>query len=490
MSGKSFNILLATFAATGSFLFGYDAGVMTDVIASPNFLDYFQTTNTSPIIGAINSTFSGGAVFGSLMGGFTLDRYGRKRTIQIGALIATVGAILQSAAVNMAMILIGRIVSGWAVGLLSMAVPVYQSECAHPKMRGLIVGLTQQMIGVGFIVSTWVGYGCNHAPDSSSVQWRFPLAFQALPSLLLLAGLVWLPESPRYLVERLRYDEGLRVLHKLHHKTISAEQATTVSGWKAMFAVPQWRLRLVHGTLVQVFTQLTGINVIGYYQTIMYDALGIKGHRNVLVAGLYNCVGPITNFFFIVFVLDRVGRRKPLLFGAVGITVALICEAILNSQNPDGTRTGLSIAGVFFIFCVSVIFSVSFGPISWVYTSEIMPMQIRGRANAFATGIGNWPVSTLFAQISPIALEKLGWRYYFVFAAFNVLVTIPTVYFVFKETKQISLEGIDLLFGERALGTLPQDLLERKMNHVKTLHGERFEADNKHSGVTRERSVQ
>ncbi|KAK5004952.1 hypothetical protein LTR60_006402, partial [Cryomyces antarcticus] len=143
-----------------------------------------------------------------------------------------------------------------------------------------------------------------------------------------------------------------------------------------MFAVPQWRLRLVHGTLVQVFTQLTGINVIGYYQTIMYDALGIKGHRNVLVAGLYNCVGPITNFFFIVFVLDRVGRRKPLLFGAVGITVALICEAILNSQNPDGTRTGLSIAGVFFIFCVSVIFSVSFGPISWVYTSEIMPMQI------------------------------------------------------------------------------------------------------------------
>ncbi|KAK5249636.1 hypothetical protein LTR16_006163, partial [Cryomyces antarcticus] len=117
---------------------------MTDVIASPNFLDYFQTTNTSPIIGAINSTFSGGAVFGSLMGGFTLDRYGRKRTIQIGALIATVGAILQSAAVNMAMILIGRIVSGWAVGLLSMAVPVYQSECAHPKMRGLIVGLTQQ----------------------------------------------------------------------------------------------------------------------------------------------------------------------------------------------------------------------------------------------------------------------------------------------------------------------------------------------------------
>jgi MFS family permease len=130
---------------------------MTDVIASPNFLEFFQTENTSPIIGAINATFSGGAVFGSLMGGLTMDRFGRKRTIQIGAVIATVGGILQCAAQNLAMILVGRIVSGWAVGLLSMSVPVYQAECAHPRMRGLIVGLAQQMIGVGFIVSTWIG---------------------------------------------------------------------------------------------------------------------------------------------------------------------------------------------------------------------------------------------------------------------------------------------------------------------------------------------
>lgn len=125
---------------------------MTDVIGSPNFLTYFNTTNTSSIIGAINSTFNGGAVFGSLMGGFTMDRFGRKMTIQMGALICMVGAILQAAAVNLAMMLVGRIMAGWAVGLLSMSVPVYQSECAHPKIRGLIVGMAQQMIGIGFIV--------------------------------------------------------------------------------------------------------------------------------------------------------------------------------------------------------------------------------------------------------------------------------------------------------------------------------------------------
>jgi len=472
--GQFYNVLLAMFAAMGSFLFGYDSGVMTDVIDSPNFQDFFNTDKTSPIIGAINSTFSGGAVFGSLMGGFTMDRFGRKRTIQIGAVIATVGGILQAAAMNLPMILVGRIISGWAVGLMSMSVPVYLAECAHPNTRGMIVGITQQMIGVGFIVSTWVGYGSRHTSDSSSFQWRFPLAFQIIPSAFLVIGLIWLPESPRYLIEKDRDDAGLKTLRKLHYTgsndewiqneyneisaTISAEKAITAPGWAVMFKVPQWRKRLLLGTLIQVFTQLTGINVIGYYQTIMYNALGITGHRALLVAGIYNCVGPIANLFFIFFILDRVGRKKPLLLGALCITLALFAEAGLNAANPDGTRRGYSYAGVFFLFLVSVIFSLSFGPISWVYMSEIMPMQIRGRGCAFATGIGNWLVSTFFAQISPIALGDIGWKYYFVFAAWNIVVTIPTIWFLFQETNKKSLEEIDLLFGERALGTLPEHI--------------------------------
>lgn len=256
---------------------------MTDVIDSPNFLNFFNTNQTSPIIGAINSTFSGGAVFGALMGGLTMDRCGRKRTVQIGALIATIGGILQCASVNLAMILVGRIVSGWAIGLMSMSVPVYQAECAHPRMRGLIVGLTQQMIGVGFIVSTWVGYGSRHTPDSSAFQWRFPLGFQIIPSVLLLVGLIWLNESPRYLIEVDRDEEGMKILRRLHYNgsndewlqqeyneiraTISAEKAITAPGWCVMFKVPQWRKRLLLGSLVQVFTQMTGISMYHHIET-------------------------------------------------------------------------------------------------------------------------------------------------------------------------------------------------------------------------------
>jgi MFS family permease len=191
----------------------------------------------------------------------------------------------------------------------------------------------------------------------------------------------------------------------------------------------------------------------------MYQALGITGQRALLVAGIYNCIGPLANLVFIVFIIDRVGRRRPLIWGTIAISIVLICEAAINSRidkaNPDH---GLSIAGVFFIFCVTVIFSWSWGPISWVYMSEVMPMQIRARGNAFATGMGNWLVSTFWAQLSPMALLELDWKFYFLFVSWNLVITLPIVFFFFKETKQISLEDIDLLFGERAPGPLPKDV--------------------------------
>lgn len=223
----------------------------------------------------------------------------------------------------------------------------------------------------------------------------------------------------------------------------------------------------------------------------MYHNLGIEGHRALLVTGIYNVVGPIFNFFFIIFLLDRVGRRKPLLFGTIGISIALVCEAAIGSQVPNATgqrKDSLSIAGVFFLFCVSAIFSCSFGPISWVYASEIMPLSIRGRGSAFATGVGNWLVSTVWSQVSPIALGKITYRFYFIFVAWNLFVTLPCVFFLWKvshltskpkmsstndtqETKQLSLEEIDLLFGERALGTLPEHL-DRKEDNVEISHEE------------------
>ncbi|XP_014556439.1 hypothetical protein COCVIDRAFT_37930 [Bipolaris victoriae FI3] len=502
--GLFFNLALAIFAGTGSFLFGYDSGVMTIVIQSENFQKFFRTDVASPIIGAVNATFSGGAFFGSLMGGFTMDSVGRRKTIMIAASINLVGAILQCAAQNLAMILVGRIMAGWAVGLLSMSVPIYQTECAHPKTRGLITGVTQQMIGVGFIISTWVGYGSSKVPVTNSFSWRFPLAFQCVPCIILIAGILFFPESPRYLVETDRADEALRVLRKLHYDgtnddwvqaefneikiTSDAERAISAPGWRIMFTVPAWRTRLMHATLVQFFGQMTGINVIGYYNTILYKNLGITGDKNLLVTAFYNLVGPICNLFFIVFILDRVGRKKPLLFGTIGISIALICEAIIGSQVEGATgsrRDSLSGAGIFFLFLVSCIFSVSFGPISWVYASEIMPLSIRGRGSAFSTAVGNWLVGTIWNQVSPIGLNDITYRFYFIFVAFNICVTLPTIWFVFKETKQLTLEEIDLLFGDEDMGTLAGGLDDKQ----KQIELERIASAKKHLAGSRVTAV-
>lgn len=167
----------------------------------------------------------------------------------------------------------------------------------------------------------------------------------------------------------------------------------------------------------------------------MYHNLGIEGDRALLVTSIYNVVGPLFNLIFIVFLLDRVGRRKPLLIGTIGISIALICEAAVGSQVSSATgsrKNALSAAGVFFLFLVSCIFSCSFGPISWVYASEIMPLSIRGRGSAFATGIGNWLVGTVWSQVSPIGLRDTQWKFYFIFVAWNLLITLPVVFFVYK----------------------------------------------------------
>ncbi|KAK3344207.1 general substrate transporter, partial [Lasiosphaeria hispida] len=174
---------------------------------------------------------------------------------------------LSSAAQNLAMILVGRIIAGWVVDPLSMSVPVYQSECAHPRIRGFIAGLTQQFIGVGFIVSTWVGYGSAHAEGTlAAFQWRFPLAVQAIPAARLAAGIMFFPESPRHLMETNREEQTMRVLKKLQfdgtndewiqhgfHEiktTIAAVKSITVPGWRIMSTVPAWRTLLMHGVAV------------------------------------------------------------------------------------------------------------------------------------------------------------------------------------------------------------------------------------------------
>ncbi|KAG5340901.1 hypothetical protein C0989_012653 [Termitomyces sp. Mn162] len=255
-------------------------------------MDHYKAhfTNKSTIQGAVVSTFNGGCFFGALGAGwyatapvlltFTAsqenrlnDRLGRKRTIQIGCVFSIWGGAMQSGASNVATLLVGRIIGGIAIGILSMTVPLYNTEIAPPENRGLLVGLTQQMLGIGFIVANWVGYGCQFI--GSDASWRLPLGLQLVPASLLLLGIQFLPYSPRWLLEVDRDDEAKAVVYKLHgkgneiaaeleyqemHDTIKAEARVKTRSLRTLVSTVPMAKRLFVAVGVQVFTQFTGIN--------------------------------------------------------------------------------------------------------------------------------------------------------------------------------------------------------------------------------------
>jgi sugar porter (SP) family MFS transporter len=391
---------------------------------------------------------------------------------------------MQAGAGNVATLLVGRIVAGLAIGVLSMTVPLYNTEIAPPKIRGFLVGLNQQMIGVGFIVANWVGYGSQFI--NSDASWRFPLGLQMLPAFLLLVGINFLPYSPRWLLEVGRDDEAREVVLKLH----GDDRASAEKEYKQMYDSIKseaksrrlsdlWATRaMTHRTLVavgvQVFCQLTGINVINYYGPSIYNSLGIVGGRALLVQGIYGAIGPVANLFFIIFVLDRVGRKKPLMFGAGTLVVTYTILAAILATNPldaSNVNAAAQRAGIAMIFLTSIFFSVSFGPVSWVLASEVFPTNTRSIGTSVAT-CSNWAFNTLLSQVAPLGLAKVGWKFYLLFVFLNLADFIAITMF-FPETKGKSLEDMNEVFG---------DAVEHRRGNVNEVQ------DSKHSNLDEEKS--
>ncbi|CAA7265537.1 unnamed protein product [Cyclocybe aegerita] len=287
--------------------------------------------NDADIKGAVVSTFNGGCFFGAAGAGWSNDRFGRKRTIQIACIIALWGCAMQTGANNVVTLLTGRIIAGVAIGVLSMTVPLYNTEVAPPKIRGFLVGLTQQMLGIGFITANWVGYGSQYIKSDAS--WRLPLGLQMAPAGLLLVGTQFLPYSPLHNNDQVSADKEYTQMYE----TIKAELSVKSNHLSDLWGTRAMRWRTFVAMGVQIFCQFTGINVINYYGPDMYKSLGIIGGKALFVQGIYGAVGPIANLFFIIFILDRVGRKKPLLFGAGSLVVTFSILAAILATNPVGS---------------------------------------------------------------------------------------------------------------------------------------------------------
>ncbi|KGO42094.1 Major facilitator superfamily domain, general substrate transporter [Penicillium expansum] len=451
------------FAALGSFLFGYDSGVISSSIEQEAFVRQFGSpTLSDAIAGSIISSYIGGAIVGSVLAPYISDYYGRRMVLLIGGLLATLGAGLQGGAVNIPMLIAGRCIAGLAIGQMSATIPVYCSEVAPPHIRGMLASMQQWMIGLGFVVAQWVGYGCSLRGGAFS--WRFPLSFQGAPAIILICGVWLLPESPRWLIEKGREVEGRSVLARLHlnqmatniplvehelfqiQRSLASEKQSVVRSWRQLILSPRWRHRILLACGLQVFTQCSGTNLVANYSPRLFTALGLTTSTSLMVIGLW---GALAQFWYTVFMLfiDKVKRRKLLIPSLLGMGAALCVEATLaryiDFSDPNASPHALRAAiAMFFVFSF---FFTAVGMISWIYQTEIFPTPIRARGSAMATAT-NWSVSLVFTQCSPIALTKIGSDYFYCFAGFNWAAMI-VVWAFYPETAGRSLEGVEEIFS-------------------------------------------
>ncbi|KAF5544788.1 sugar transport STP1 [Fusarium phyllophilum] len=468
---KWYQFLVSVFASLGSLLYGYDLGVIAEVIASGNFKSKFGDDPNAT--GAVVSVFTGGAFFGAMFAGYAGDRLGRKWTIMIGALIFILGGSLQTAADHINYLYAGRCLAGLGVGFLVMIVPVYQGELCHPDIRGRVTALQQFMLGIGALVATAIGYGTyTGIGDDNSGQWRIPLGIQNLPAVILAALILFFPESPRWLIDHGRADEGLQTLAKLHahgdindtwvraefdqiQERLAMEHEASAKSYSELFTDRSCFRRLWLAISVQVAAQMTGVSAIQYYSVEIYAKIGIKGDETLRYQMISSVIALVAQFICML-VIDRTGRRWPLIGGNILNCITFIIATVLLASFPPGSKsTGGGAAGWGFIVVTWIYnfsFSATCGPLSWIIPAEIFDMKTRAKGVSVATMM-SFAFNTMIGQTTSVALDDkhgIGWRWYILFIVCNFT---NAIYFwaILPETANRPLEEMRYLFTEAPL---------------------------------------
>jgi len=440
-------------------LFGYDQGVISGALDGIQ-KDFHVSTF---LLEVITSWVTLGAMVGALVAGGLADRLGRRATILLASVLFTIGAMVEALAPGSYVLVLGRLVVGFGVGVASVAAPLYAAEMAPARVRGRFVSLYQLAITIGIFVAYLVDYVLSH-----SSGWRVMLGVSAVPAVLLVLAVWPLSDSPRWYVQVGRRDDAERSLRKVTGardvtedldaiQGAVAEDSSRAVGWREVFA-PQWRTPLTIGVTLAFLQQLTGINAIIYYANQIFAAAGFTSPQSQSLATLWaiGAVNVVATFVAVAWV-DRFGRKPLLFIGTTGMGLSLVVVGAmflkLSSVDPGTTAhtTGTTgeglitlVALVVFIAC----FAFSLGPIVWTIINEIFPSHVRGKAVAVATA-ANWFAAWLVSQfflslVGLITTTGVFW----LFAAFCG-VTFVFVRRVVPETKGRSLEAIQSMWGDQ-----------------------------------------
>ena len=442
------------FGALGGLLFGYDTGVISGAI-----LFITEDFDLSPFMqGAVVASLLLGAMAGAALAGPLSDRLGRRRLIMIAAVTFTVGAIAAAAAPSAWALVGARVILGLAVGCAALVVPLYLSEIAPTRLRGAIGSLNQLMIVVGILVAFIV-----NAILASSGDWRLMLGLAAVPSLILLVGMAFMPETPRYLVTEGEEDEAKEVLEELKSDDAPAEDDPDQKvdeirevdeqedgGGAGLLKEPWVRPALVVAIGLAVFQQLVGINTIIYYAPTTLTSVGY-GAEGAIYANLAIGTLNVAMTVLAIRLVDRVGRKPMLLAGLVGMIASLVILGVSTEvlAKPDSPGDPAAIVTLLCLAGFIASFAATWGPVVWVVLPEVLPLSVRGTAMGIAVFL-HWGANFLVSQSFPIMLDSwgagpvfLGYAAIGVIAFFFVKTQVP-------ETKGRSLEEIEDRLQEEA----------------------------------------
>ncbi|CZR55222.1 probable RCO3 glucose transporter [Phialocephala subalpina] len=463
-------IMVGLFVATGGLLFGYDTGTISGILAMTAFRDQFSTgyidpkdsrPNVSPAQSSIIvAILSAGTFFGSLLAAPLGDKLGRRIPLIVAVAIFSFGVLLQTLAMAIPLLIVGRLFAGLGLGIISVLVPLYQSEMAPKWIRGTLVCTYQLAITTGLLLAATVNIFTQKISDASA--FRIPLAMQFVWAGVLLLGLILLPETPRYLIKRGLDNAAALSLSRLRrlditHPALVEELAEIKANHEyelslgpstyhdCFFGSPSLGRRTMTGSGLQVLQQLSGCNFIFYYGTTFFERINIPSPYIVaVVTNVVNVVSTIPGMFLV----ESLGRRRLLMFGAGGMAVCQLLVASVGTAIPDSYTANMVL--IVFVCCYLFFFASSWGPVVWVVTSEIYPLKVRAKSMSISTA-SNWLLNFSIAYGTPYLVNSgpgyanLQARVFFIWGTFCSLAVVFVWCFVY-ETSKISLEQIDEMY--------------------------------------------
>jgi len=446
--GKSYLVLACGVATLGGLLFGYDTAVISGAIEP--LREWFGLDAT------LKGWAAGCALIGCLLGvlvaGPMNDRFGRKATLLLAAVLFLLSAIGTALPRTFGEFVLFRILGGFGVGIASMTSPMYIAEISPARLRGRLVSLNQFAIVFGMLVVYFVNYYIAGQGDDEWMRtrgWRWMFGSEAVPALILLAAMFFVPESPRFLCRKGKVEKARAILARIDGPEHADQEIAEIeaalreeSGNFRELLRPGLRGVLILGIGLAVLQQVTGINVFLYYAPDIFRSIAGTGTD---IALLQTVVVGAVNLLFTVFAIlmvDRIGRRPLMIAGAAGMGISLVAIGAASSAQAVGGWLLLFVLGYIASFALSV------GPVTWVILSEIFPTKLRGRALGIATFF-LWSANFVVSQTFPM-LDENRWlvdRFhhgfpFFVYAVFCVALVWVVVRFV-PETKGRSLEEIE-----------------------------------------------